>query len=70
MLADLILRDAGEGGLWEWAMDQRRSARPPNWSELARRLSVRTDGKVSVTGEVLRQWVIAAEDERPEGAAK
>lgn len=70
MLADLILQDAGRGGLWEWAMEERRTARPPNWDKLARRLELETAGKVAVSGEVLRKWVIAAEDERTKGASK
>lgn len=56
--------------MWEWAMDERRTARPPNWNELARRLDRETAGKVAVSGEVLRKWVIASEDERSKGASK
>lgn len=59
--ADLLLRLAGHGGLWEWAMEERRSVRPPNWTELARRLSCTTDGAVTVKGEMLRKWLLAAE---------
>ncbi|MGP5681353.1 hypothetical protein, partial [Brachybacterium alimentarium] len=55
--ADLLLRQAGHGGLWEWAMEQRRSVRPPNWGELAYRLVVDTDGAVQVKGEMLRKWL-------------
>ena len=62
--ADLLLRHAGHGGLWEWAMEQRRSVRPPNWGELAYRLVVDTDGAVQVKGEMLRKWLLAAESER------
>lgn len=62
--ADLLLRQAGHGGLWEWAMEQRRSVRPPNWGELAYRLVVDTDGAVQVKGEMLRKWLLAAESER------
>ena len=46
--ADLLLRLSGHGGLWEWAMEQRRSVRPPNWAQLAERLAVETEGAVVV----------------------
>lgn len=62
--ADLLLRNSGHGGLWEWAMEQRRCVRPPNWSELAERLAGETDGAVVVKGEMLRKWLLAAEDTR------
>lgn len=45
-------------------MEQRRSVRPPNWSELAYRLVVDTDGAIQVKGEMLRKWLLAAESER------
>lgn len=64
MLADSLLRLDGHGGLWEWAMDQRRSVKPANWDEVAKRLALATDGKVQVQGVMLRRWVIAAEAER------
>lgn len=66
--ADLLLRQAGRGGLWEWAMDQRRSVRPMSWSELADRLTGETEGRVQVKGEMLRKWLIAAEDARIESS--
>jgi hypothetical protein len=59
--ADLLLRQSGHGGLWEWAMEQRRSVRPPNWAELAERLAAETHGAVVVKGEMLRKWLLAAE---------
>ena len=62
--ADALLRVLGHGGLWEWAMDQRRSVRPPNWAELAARLAAETDGAVVVKGEMLRKWLLVAEDAR------
>lgn len=62
--ADLLLRLSGHGGLWDWAMEQRRSARPPNWAELAERLAMETDGAVAVKGDMLRKWLLAAEDRR------
>lgn len=62
--ADLLLRLSGHGGLWEWAMEQRRSVRPPNWAELAERLAEETEGAVQVKGEMLRKWLLAAEDIR------
>ena len=62
--ADLLLRLSGHGGLWDWAMEQRRSARPPNWAELAERLAMETDGDVAVKGDMLRKWLLAAEDRR------
>ena len=62
--ADLLLRLSGHGGLWDWAMEQRRSARPPNWTELAERLAMETDGAVAVKGDTLRKWLLAAEDRR------
>lgn len=62
--ADLLLRQSGRGGLWEWAMEQRRSVRPPNWAELAERLDAETHGAVVVKGEMLRKWLLAAEDAR------
>ena len=62
--ADLLLRLSGHGGLWDWAMEQRRSARPPNWDELAERLAMETDGAVAVKGDMLRKWLLAAEDRR------
>ncbi|WP_460477723.1 hypothetical protein [Brachybacterium huguangmaarense] len=64
MLADVLLREAGYGGLWEWAMDQRRSVRPANWEEVASRLSSATGGKVRVGGDMLRKWLIVIEAER------
>lgn len=45
-------------------MEQRRSVRPPNWEEVARRLVEATDGRVQIGGEMLRKWLIAAEAER------
>ena len=65
--ADLLLRLSGHGGLWEWAMEQRRSVRPPNWAELAERLAAETAGAVVVKGDMLRKWLLAAEDARGEG---
>ncbi len=65
--ADLLLRLSGHGGLWEWAMEQRRSVRPPNWAELAERLAAETEGAVVVKGDMLRKWLLAAEDARGEG---
>lgn len=62
--ADLLLRLSGHGGLWEWAMEQRRSVRPPNWSQLAERLGTETGGAVVVKGDMLRKWLLAAEVER------
>lgn len=62
--ADLLLRLSGHGGLWEWAMEQRRSVRPPNWAELAERLAAETEGAVVVKGDMLRKWLLAAEDAR------
>ncbi|MGP9747221.1 hypothetical protein [Brachybacterium sp. AOP29-B2-41] len=62
--ADLLLRQSGHGGLWEWAMGQRRSVRPPNWAELAVRLTTETEGAVVVKGDMLRKWLLAAEDTR------
>lgn len=62
--ADLLLRLSGHGGLWDWAMEQRRSVRPPNWAELAERLATETDGAVVVKGDMLRKWLLAAEDAR------
>lgn len=62
--ADLLLRSSGHGGLWEWAMDQRRSVRPPNWAQLAERLAAETQGAVVVKGDMLRKWLLAAEDAR------
>lgn len=62
--ADLFLRMSGHGGLWEWALGQRRSVRPPNWAELSARLAAETDGAVVVKGEMLRKWLLAAEDAR------
>lgn len=62
--ADLLLHQLGHGGLWEWAMEQRRSVRPPNWAELAERLAAETDGAVIVKGEMLRKWLLTAEDAR------
>lgn len=63
-LADLLLRNAGHGGLWEWAMDERRTVSPPPWDTLAYRLTARTDGTIQVRGAMLRRWVSAAESER------
>ncbi len=62
--ADLLLRLSGHGGLWDWAMEQRRSVRPPNWAELAERLATETEGAVVVKGDMLRKWLLAAEDAR------
>ena len=62
--ADLLLRLSGHGGLWDWAMEQRRSVRPPNWAELAERLVTETEGAVVVKGDMLRKWLLAAEDAR------
>lgn len=68
MLADALLRVSGDGGLWEWAMEQRRSVWPPNWTELAQRLAAETDGAVVVKGDMLRKWLLAAEDARTASA--
>lgn len=65
-LADALLREKGHGGLWEWAMDQRRSVRPLPWDEVATRLTDVTDGEIQVKGVMLRKWVTAAEAERCE----
>lgn len=62
--AERSLVDAGYGGLWEWAMRERRSVRPPNWDELAYRLAAATDGEIQIKGEMLRKWLLAAEAER------
>ena len=62
--ADLLLRQAGRGGLWEWAMDQRRSVRPKSWSELAELLTRETNGQIQVKGEMLRKWLLSAEAAR------
>ena len=62
-LADLLLREAGHGGLLPWAMEQRRRVKPPNWDEVAERLESATSGDVEVSGEILRKWLIAAEAE-------
>lgn len=48
-------------------MEQRRSVRPPNWAELAERLAAETEGAVVVKGDMLRKWLLAAEDARGEG---
>lgn len=45
-------------------MTQRRSVRPPNWAELAERLAAETEGAVVVKGDMLRKWLLAAEDAR------
>ncbi|WP_157085737.1 hypothetical protein [Devriesea agamarum] len=68
-LADLLLRTSGHGGLWEWAMDERRCVQPPNWNEVSARLTVATDGQVAVSGEVLRKWLLAAEAQRAKEVA-
>ncbi len=68
--ADLLLRLSGHGGLWEWAMEQRRSVRPPNWAELAEQLAAETKGAVVVKGDMLRKWLIAAEDARGESSER
>lgn len=62
--AERLLVESGRGGLWEWAMDERRSVRPPNWDELAYRLAAATGGAVQIKGEMLRKWLLAAESER------
>ena len=63
-LADRILREEGCGGLLEWSLVQRRAVIPPNWDEVARRLSEETGGEVDVRGRVLRQWLLVAELDR------
>ncbi|MDN5685859.1 MAG: hypothetical protein L0G94_04135 [Brachybacterium sp.] len=60
-LADLLLREAGRGGLWEWAMDERRSVSPAPWDEVAQRLAEVTDGDIKIGGAMLRRWVSDAE---------
>ncbi|MGP5696201.1 hypothetical protein [Brachybacterium alimentarium] len=62
--ADGLLQESGHGGLWEWAMEQRRTVRPPNWGELAYRLLMDTGGAVQIKGEMLRKWLLVAEAER------
>lgn len=64
MLADSLLRLDGHGGLWEWAMSERKSVSPRSWDEVAERLAVVTGGKVRVRGQMLRRWVQAAEAEQ------
>lgn len=51
-------------------MEQRRCVRPPNWLELAERLAAETDGAVVVKGEMLRKWLLAAEDARFDSRAQ
>jgi hypothetical protein len=63
-LADHLLREAGHGGLWEWAMDQRRTVSPPSWELLADRLADETEGAIRVRGTMLRRWIAAAEAQR------
>lgn len=62
--AECLLAKTGHGGLWEWAMGERRSVRPPNWDELAYRLAAATDGEIQIKGEMLRKWLLTAEAER------
>lgn len=62
--ADLLLRQSGHGGLWEWAMEQRRFVRPPSWAKVADQLALETGGAVVVKGEMLRKWLLAAEETR------
>lgn len=64
MLADALVRTSGHDGLFEWAMDQRRAVRPPNWDVVATRLSSLTEGRVRVSGEALRNWLLMMENER------
>lgn len=45
-------------------MGERRSVRPPNWDELAYRLTAATDGEIQIKGEMLRKWLLTAEAER------
>lgn len=66
LLADSLLRLDGHGGLWKWAMEQRKSVNPPPWDEVADRLAEATGGKIKVRGQMLRRWVLAAEQERTE----
>jgi hypothetical protein len=68
-LADVLLQKAGHGGLWEWAMDQRRSANPAPWDDVAVALAGATNGEVQVQGRILRRWVIAAEEQRESGTS-
>lgn len=62
--ADLLLRQSGHGGLWEWAMEQRRSVRPLSWAKLAERLAAETGGAIVIKGDMMRKWLLAAEDAR------
>lgn len=59
MLADVILEP--EGGLYEWAMKQRRGVQPKPWDQVAEDLGHATDGRVETTGRQLRQWLIELE---------
>lgn len=63
LYADLLLQLSGHGALWEWAMEQRRSVRPPNWAELAERLAAETEGSVVVKGDILGRCALV---ERPD----
>lgn len=63
-LADLLLREAGRGGLWEWAMDERRSVTPAPWDDVAKRLAEVTDSEIKIGGAMLRRWVLDAETKK------
>lgn len=43
-----------------WAA-RRRADGEPSWRSIAAELATRTDGKVNVTGEIVRRWVVMAE---------
>ena len=71
-IADILLTQKGYPGLYDWAMDQRRSVRPATWDEVALSLRAAADEKINVRGQMLRRWGEAAEQAREsdEGSAQ
>lgn len=60
MLADVLLEDSG--GLYEWAMAQRRGVTPKSWDQVAAVLGEETEGRVKTTGRQLRAWLVEIEE--------
>lgn len=67
MLADALLAESG--GLYEWAMDQRRAVRPSSWDEVAAALAEATEMRVVTSGRQLRTWLAEIEEAEAEERA-
>lgn len=56
-IADILLTQKGYPGLYDWAMDQRRSVRPATWDEVALSLRAATDEKLTFAAKCFADGV-------------